>query len=113
MKKTIIIYILLVSNLLCVGQNEEENLKKYWFYRTRLNQYFVKVGLNQGESLIASSRNTFNVKELNFSDQTMELGWYIGLLATEYKILADENQNTDNTLYELYCAYKAYERLDN
>ena len=92
------------------GQNDEENLKKYWFYKNRLNQYFMKVGYqNLGESNVAQFRSG---QSLKFGDQTCMLGWNIGVLATEYKLLYNSKQDVNNTLYELYCAFKAYKRLD-
>lgn len=69
----------------------DNNLDRYWFYRERL-KYFVKVGVNEEESCISSFRNRsvgpngdLN-QELHFGDQTIFLNWYIGVLATEYKL---------------------------
>ena len=39
-------------------------------------------------------------------------GWYLGTLATEYKILANTGQATNNTLRELWWALATIERLD-
>ena len=86
--------------------------------------YFVKPGLNQGESNVAGNRNDRNVlpndKNLQFGDQPLYLSYYIGVLATEYKLLSD-NHNVNgvdnsvainNTLLELYYALEAFKRLD-
>jgi hypothetical protein len=42
----------------------------------------------------------------------INMGAYIGTLATEYYLLKKNNQNTERTLNELYYAMKAHERLD-
>ena len=56
---------------------------------------------------------------LNYGDSPMYLGWYMGVLATEYHLLQNQNQGVTPqpahemaTLYELYCAFKALERLE-
>ncbi len=46
------------------------------------------------------------------ADATMYLGWYIGVLATEYRLLKNHGQSTGETERELWGALKAYERLD-
>lgn len=46
-------------------------------------------------------------------DATMYLGWYIGVLATEYRLATNQGGwNTDDILLELWSALEAYERLD-
>ena len=52
------------------------------------------------------------VNELVYADAPGVLGWYIGVLATELKLLYIHNQPYQNTQRELYFALKAYERLD-
>lgn len=50
---------------------------------------------------------------ITFDDNSLiELGKYIGVLASEYSLLARDNQNTDETLNELYYALLAIDRLD-
>lgn len=46
------------------------------------------------------------------ADATMYLGWYISVLATEYKLLVDHGLDGASTLHELWSALEAYERLD-
>ena len=99
----IIIFCLLKS---VSAQYDNENLKKYWYYRNRLLNYFVQVGPDAGESLVADIRNkmhkdisvgdaifTEKLKELNHGDQTVYLGRYIAILATEYKLLTKVSQH--------------------
>lgn len=69
----------------------------------------------EGYCLPAVHRFDTSGKEviLSWGDAPMNLGYYIGVLATEYKILSDNGEPTDSVLQELYYAMKAYERIDN
>lgn len=49
---------------------------------------------------------------LHFGDAPVYQGYYIGVLATEYRLLQANGQNTDRTLTELYYALEAINRLD-
>ncbi len=119
-KKTIslLVGILCILPLLGNAQNDNDNHRKYWYYRSRLVNDFLKVGTGQGESmpfnqrgLYASGFNPYFV-DLNIGDGTSTLGYYIGLLATEYYLLQQNNQNTDKVKHELFCALNAINRLD-
>jgi hypothetical protein len=93
--------------------NLAANLKKYWENRDRFQKFFVKIGLEPGESIPAAKRNRFdNAHIMRWQDATTHLGYYIGVLATEYKLLKDANQPTQATLNELYFAIEAFNRLD-
>jgi hypothetical protein len=50
--------------------------------------------------------------QITWGDASADLGWYIGVLATEYRLLLNQGENTSDTELELYYALKAYERLD-
>lgn len=94
---------------------------KYWYYRDRL-KYFVMPGTEPGQSVVITCRNSIK----DFGDynpifcgietaQTHKLlGYYIGMLATEYKLLKDNGQTVDanNTLLELNLAMEALTRMD-
>lgn len=74
-------------------------------------------GTGPGCSLPASIRNTYdenyNGREtIKWGDGTIDLGIYICVLATEFKLLNDENKYTEGTLAELYYALEAFNRLD-
>lgn len=96
MKKNLILLLLLLIcfNKISLSQSESENLKKYWNYRDRLKKYFLKIGSGPGESLPAENRcegciqngNVFTSK-LRWGDATIHLGYYIAVLASEYKLL--------------------------
>lgn len=115
------------NNLLCFlflfsvsafTQTAEFNLKKYWYLKWRLKNYFMVEGEGYGKTLPMGIRNTYvdNIHwstGSNFGDAPNYLAAYIGVLATEYKLLSDNNQNTSKTVEELYYALKAVIRLDN
>ena len=109
-KKIFILIFTLISVNNIFSQNDSLNDIKYWHYRERLN-YFVQPGENRGESQIVGIRNRFefNALDLNFGQHAIYFGYYIGMLATEYKILS---QNKDirsiATQYELQLALKQY-----
>jgi hypothetical protein len=101
-----------------------EEAMRYWYYRDRL-QYFVYPGQEEGASLLMTSRNSngngvgpIDIGQYNGVEygQTQRLnGYYIGLLATEYRLLLNNGQNADasKTLQELDLALDALIRLDN
>ena len=106
-------FIILVINLSAQNQYQN-NLDKYWNYRDRLTNYFVKPGPKIGESVVAYVRNKNKSSKKGFTvgDQTIDLAWYIGILATEYQLLHNNKQNTNTTLTELNYALMAFDRLD-
>jgi hypothetical protein len=104
-------------------ETPDDHHLKYWYYRWRLRQNFMKIGKNGGESLIVQLRKVnhsdgdpilakSNGVHHRFSDQTVFLGFYLGVLATEYYFLEKNNQNTNQTVKELYHALWALNRLD-
>ncbi len=92
----------------------------YGLLRTRLLDEFVIVGDGTGEGQPMTERNdlTGNVR---WADSTIQLGFYLGMLATEYALLSDPETypemtrgdgDTADTLAELTYALDALERLD-
>lgn len=112
MKKTISIFLFIFLNIFTNAQDEQTNLQKYWHYRYRLVNYFMVVGDGPGMSLPADIRNINGSDQLRWGEAPVYLGYYIGVLATEYRLLKDNGQNTDQTLTELYYALKAAVRID-
>lgn len=104
------------------AQNFITNHRKYWFFKSRLNNDFTKVGTGDGESLIFNERGAYEdnvsssfsnpVDGMKIGDGTSTLGYYIAQLALEYYLLYRNHQKTDSTLYELVCALYAINRLD-
>jgi len=92
------------------SQNDSINELKYLKYRERL-KYFVKPGINRGESHIAGIRNRFDMgaDDLNFGQHSIYFGYYIGMLATEYKLNIDKNDTVSkNSKNELKLALLQY-----
>ncbi|MBL7889219.1 MAG: T9SS type A sorting domain-containing protein [Bacteroidia bacterium] len=112
------------------GQNEEENLKKYWNYRDRYLKQFVKIGSNEGDGL-----NCINIDDqpLNesanvganafpttnpqygyrkWADVPANQGNYLAVLATQARLQSDANIDNTAVLNELYYAILAIERID-
>jgi hypothetical protein len=95
------------------AQGDEQNLHKYWHYRHRLVHDFMVVGPDSGQSIPAGVRNLWNGSGLHFGDAPVYLGYYIGVLSTEYSLLKQSGSNTDQTLTELFYALEAVNRLDD
>ena len=108
-----------LSSSSAAAQSTQDNLDKYWRLRTRLTTEFLSVGPAQGQSQPAQERHE-GQSFIKFGDTTLVLGWYIGVLATEYELVrqpgrfpgADRANATqvNSTLAELYYALLAMER---
>jgi len=114
-----LLIVVLISLLTQTGTGQTNPLfpefhEKYWFYRERL-KYFVEPGRGIGESIMLDTRNSNLYGEYRVGDQTYDMGWYMGILATEYYLLNQSGQSQDvlnQTLTELYYAMRAFTRLD-
>lgn len=116
----VILSLIVINSSTIYSQTSEypDHYKKYWYYKSRLNNDFVKVGTNDGESMPFNHRgNTLSNFQpanvaLSLGDGTSTLGYYIAVLATEYKLLEISGQSTEKIRHELYCALNAVNRLD-
>jgi len=103
---------LLLINGIALGQAPQLNEEKYWEYRDRLrNEFMIGIGPGMGMSTPAGVRDTVS-GILQWTDATMDLGQYIGVLAMEYRILENKGMGTDETVEELFYALYALNRLD-
>ena len=100
------------------AQSTAENLEKYHALRARLLSEFTVVGEEQGQSQPADVRDD-GEGFIKWSDSTIRLGWYIGVLATEHHLYTHPDlypgaaaAPPEATLDELYDALLALERLD-
>ncbi|MBS1616323.1 MAG: hypothetical protein JST06_09435 [Bacteroidetes bacterium] len=100
------------------GQSMYRNLEKYWWYRYRLVNDFMKTGTGCGES-IPMERWEFTCgkgpeceNKAYWGDATQHLGNYINVLAGEWFLLNHSTGQTRRTEEELYDALYAFERLD-
>lgn len=112
--------LLIFCQLFVIAQNDYFNNQKYWKLRFKLKNYHTKIGDGHGNSLIAGKINLnhpYDTQRLPYSieygDGIIYQGWYLAVLATEYKLLKKYNLPTDKTIRELYYALKAIERLDH
>src|SRR6476620_7865021 len=94
----ILIFFLFINTPLIYSQNDQLNMKKYWFYRYRLmNDFMVKGPDCKGCSEIMNERDHNGddqvvvpaIKIAKWGDQSFNLGEYIAILATEFKLLND------------------------
>lgn len=112
MKGKLLIAFLVFTNALAHSQYNPDNLEKYWYYSQRFKDNFIVIssGDEQGTNIPAMI-----VKEdgnMDWNDGNSGLQYYIGMLATEYRLLKDYGLNYQNTLNQLDYAIKAIERLD-
>jgi hypothetical protein len=107
---------LVLSSAAASADTTEQNLAKYHALRTRLVTDFTVVGSGAGQSQPADLRDD-GEGFIKWADNTIRLGWYIGILASEL-YLADHPaefpgaKGREDTLNELYLALLAMERLD-
>lgn len=96
-----------------------QNLKKYWRYHERFKNYVV-TGHCQGCSLPSKARelsfwfsppnsNIIGSGHQNYEDETIHLGHYIGVLATEFALFDKHGIPANN---DLWYALEAFNRLD-
>ena len=107
MKKNLKIVLIILLGM--VGQEtmaqDAELREKYWNYRHRLRTEFMKIGPDDGHSIPAENRSIVKVcgnvpGKYQTGDAALNLGEYITVLATEYKLLKDANQDVTATTNE-------------
>lgn len=117
----LIIFLFTLSLFNAIGQvaleHDRENLAKYWYYKDRFNHEFIKLNepWTRGACIPASIRRTYlngNSENIQFGDATIDLGYYIGVLATEYSLLHNSGQDVTQTTKDLFWAIWALDRLD-
>lgn len=112
---TVLIYTHFVQLQGFAQSDADVNLQKYWYYRWRLTNDFIKVGEGKGHSIPIQSRQGYaGIPDIEVADATIYQGFYLAILATEYKLLQINRRFVDmeRTKTELYYAIKAFERLD-
>ncbi len=118
----LLVIIMFFHSIMLFGQSDRQNLEKYWYMRKQLKERFLRVGDKPGYNIPASRIGSGPAwdpdpmspigSRIKWADGTIELGWYIAVLATEYKALKMNNLPTDETVYELFMAIKTIDRLD-
>ena len=124
MKKTklnLMVFALFLTNTILLSQstiNDDVAHRRYWYYRARFINDFTKMGINQGECIVLAERNQGITNGVY--DNTAKVGpdqidlsnMYLASLALEYKLLTRNNQNTDETIKEIYQLLYTLNRLD-
>ena len=102
------------SQPLTIDENQRAH-RRYWFYRTRMINDFMKVGGGQGNCIVLAERNQGrnDVTAKVGADQIDITNQYLSALALEYKLLTRNNQNTDETIKEIFYLIKTLNRLDS
>jgi MYXO-CTERM domain-containing protein len=100
------------------AQTTAQNLTKYHQLRARLLSEFTVVGGAPGQSQPADLRDD-GEGFIKWADSTIRLGWYLGVVATEYHLHQTPAHfpgaaptGPEATLDEIYYALLALERLD-
>lgn len=127
MKKPLPKYIVILNLIfLCYGDllpqqsiDNEKAHRRYWYYRTRMINDFMKIGKEQGACIVFAERNDGENEIGNLEleskigpDQIDITNMYIMALCLEYKMLTRNNQDTKETIKELYHMLYAINRLD-
>jgi hypothetical protein len=124
----LILFILIISPAILFAQDIKLTdspiataINKYWHYRDRLKYFVVPNGTYCG-GLVGGIRNRRSYSQdetvagatnMDFEEEAVYLGYYLGVLATEYKLLSDQNANYNKTLTDLFYALNAYiENMD-
>lgn len=124
-RKTILSIVLstILLKLYSQSNSDEDIHRKYWYYKSHLNNDFIKVGLGLGESIPfnekitahlnpASNLDLTDAPKLHAGDASARLGIYLSVLATEYRLLKNNNQDVTKVKHEIFCALNAINRLD-
>ncbi len=128
--KNWVLLLFLINTVVVCGQNDADYQKKYWDYRNRFLNDFVRIGEERGESIPMAGRSPHLDCAVNYfmnshacerqegqgmlywGDSTIELGNYMAVLAMMIRNLEDANQDSKAERRELYYAIKAFDRLD-
>ena len=119
--KNYLIFFQTLLSITCFAQSDQINQDKYWKYRELLKQKFTKIGIEPGGSIPMACRipgyaygGTMdpNGTQLQWKDATITLGYYLIVLATEFRLLNDQGQDVVACQNELYYALQAINRLD-
>jgi len=120
MKRSLILLFLFSQLQYIINAQVNSDMVKYWHYRNRLNNFFVILGEQHGESQVIGVRNNIGSdndpsdiwgkgKSVDYGQHGKYTGYYIGTLATEYYLLYKNEQYEDasKTYQELLLALKA------
>ena len=111
--KIILFAFFMIANYFAISQplSFDENSRahrRYWYYRTRMINDFIKIGGEQGNCIVLAERNQgkYDKTAKVGSDQIDITNQYLSVLALEYKLLTRNNQNMDETIKEIFYLIK-------
>ena len=125
---TILSFIILLFSIPCLAQNqyptlENQNEQSYWVWRDRFVNDFMVPGTGTGCGIIIKGRggydnhngldNEWDMGGFSVGDDGWQMGYYMAVLATEWKLLHEAGQPTHQTEVELYYELQTLLRLDN
>jgi hypothetical protein len=116
MKAKLFTFVFIIEVLTLTAQTPDLNHQKYWYYKYRFLNHFMKKGTEQGANVMMTIRGRTNggnpIYRCEFGDNTVHTGIYLSVLALEYYHLASNGQKTDSTLNEIWHVLNAINRLD-
>lgn len=109
------------------SQNGGLNRQKYWVWRDRLVNDFMVPGTCNGCGIVFNNRGTsygfpyppgpenglWYRGGFDISDNGFEMGKYLIVLATEWKLLRNSGMSTSQTELEIFYELKTIDRLDH
>ena len=117
-----LILICLWYSCVLLGQDTLFNEAKYWVWRDRLVNDFMVPNYtgdmaHDGRGIVFNERGLYNwyvylFGGFDISDEGFELGKYLIVLATEWRLLYNSGLPTKQTEAEIYWALKTIDRLD-
>jgi len=113
MKKQLLIFLLLLLN---IGVFAQSFSKKYTTYRSRFREEFLtKIDNPREKGNFIPVENITTVGQPIYADETWYLGFYLGVLATEYKLRKKDNdpKGVKETANEIENILITIDRLDS
>jgi len=104
-----------------LSQTPQQNLTKYWEYRTRLFEKFIvdkdwwfspRGGINIPAGIYNPGNYGTRPKTVSWGDSELHISHYLGSMATEYQLLKLQNVDVTNVKTKLHRGLMAVERLD-
>jgi|GEM_PF-5037420 len=118
----LIVIAILLGSVTSFGQNDRQNQEKYWYIRKQLTERFLRVGDKPGYNIPASKIHFAPAEwwnqlspvqsRIHWGDGTINLGWYIAVLATELELMQQNSISSNKTTEELFWALETINRLD-
>lgn len=106
MKFFLLLFLLMPSVLKAQFNTQKE---KYWIYRERIKNFVVSDNC-RGCGIPARSRES--IDRLNYDDPPWMIGYWLGTLAMEYRLLSNAGADLTQTKKDIYYAIEAINRLD-